>query len=46
MKLNLGKEEGDLPINDPPPADVPEEKAPIKDPPTREDHEKRKAKQR
>lgn len=28
-----GKEEGDLPVNDPPPSDQPEEQAPIKEPP-------------
>jgi hypothetical protein len=28
-----GKEEGDLPVNDPPPPDHPEEQAPIKEPP-------------
>jgi hypothetical protein len=44
-KVLAGREEGDLPVNDPPPADRPEEKAPIKEPPEREDgREKRKAK--
>ena len=43
MKWNLGREEGDLPVNDPPPAEHPEEKAPIKEPPSREDGEKRRA---
>jgi hypothetical protein len=27
------KEEGDLPVNDPPPSEQPEEQAPIKEPP-------------
>jgi hypothetical protein len=40
------KEEGDLPINDPPPADRPEEQAPIKEPPGRDDRKKREAQQR
>jgi len=43
MKRNLGREEGDLPVNDPPPSEHPEEKAPIKDPPSREDGERPKA---
>jgi hypothetical protein len=39
-----GKEEGDLPVNDPPPAERPEERAPVREPPDREDsREKRKA---
>lgn len=28
-----GKEEGDLPVNDPPPSEQPEEHEPIKEPP-------------
>ncbi len=44
-KVLAGREEGDLPVNDPPPADHPEEQAPIKEPPGPEhDREKRKAK--
>jgi hypothetical protein len=46
-KILAGREEGDLPVNDPPPADHPEEQAPIKEPPGREDgSEKRKAKEK
>ena len=35
MKWNPGREEGDLPVDDPPPSEQPEEKAPIKEPPSR-----------
>jgi len=43
---SMGTEHGELPVNDPPPSGRPEERAPVKDPPSPEkEHEKRKAPQ-